>query len=79
MNLSLKIKGAFHQECGAASCFGGFWMVNTMVNMDHYVWITAVLTARVPTAAEPDERARNRVKNVRIGRGWHHRSLGRVV
>jgi hypothetical protein len=39
MKLSLNIKGAKRsQQCDAASLFGGFWKVKTLVDMHNYVW-----------------------------------------
>ncbi|KJE75448.1 hypothetical protein FEAC_28240 [Ferrimicrobium acidiphilum DSM 19497] len=41
MNLSLKITGAKgSQQCDAASLFGGFWKVKTLVDMHYHVWAT---------------------------------------
>jgi hypothetical protein len=45
MKLSLKITGAKgSQQCDAASLFGGFWKVKTLVDMYHYVWVRSPVT-----------------------------------
>ncbi len=52
MELSLKTTGAMDsQQCDAASLFGGFWKVKTLLDMYHYVSVMADLGKdRLPDA-----------------------------